>query len=141
VCDVFQNSGTRPTCSYFTMLREPIDRIVTSYFHCNMRPTDILCATSQLDASKTDIIQWAFHQRNYLFTQLTIDSHYCIKFPQNKERAAPCRYRERILHEQTDLEPRLQFILEDLEDRFAVLGIFEHFEESLLLSERVRTIN
>jgi hypothetical protein len=138
VCEDFQDSETQPSCSYFTMLREPIDRIVSSYFYCKVRPTDILCATKQLDASQANIVQWALHQRSFLFTQLTIDYRYCNRFPQTMRRTAPCWYRQRALEEQTDLGLILQFILEDLTNRFAVIGIFDHFQESLSMFEKVR---
>jgi hypothetical protein len=137
VCDAFQDSVKPPSCSYFTMLREPIDRIVSSYYYCKMRPIDILCASSKLRASEANITQWAFHQESYLFTQLTIDSGYCSRFPQTVKRPVPCWYRERAIHEQTDLEPTLEFILKDLPDRFAVIGLFEHFQESLAMFEKV----
>jgi hypothetical protein len=53
----------------------------------------------------------------------------------------PCWYIERILHEQTDLEPTFQFTLKDLTDRFAVIGIFEHYQESLSMFEKVYGLN
>jgi hypothetical protein len=106
-----------------------------------MVPRDILCATKLLDASKADIIQWAFHQRNYLFTQLTTDTHYCSRYQESMHGTEPpCWYIERILHEQTDLEPTFQFTLKDLTDRFAVIGIFEHYQESLSMFEKVNNI-
>ena len=40
--------------------------------------------------------------------------------------------------EQANLETKLHFILEDMTDRFAVIGMMDHFEESLSMFETVR---
>jgi hypothetical protein len=58
-------------CSYFTMLRDPIEREVTSYFYCQVDDWDALCSSRRLHTRRTNIKQWALHQRSYLFTQLT----------------------------------------------------------------------
>jgi hypothetical protein len=126
-----------PSCSYFTVLRDPINRVISSYFYCKVRPTDILCATKQLNAREAGIVQWAIHQRSFLFTQLTLDYRLC-KEPSSKPlQSAPCWYRQRAVQEQTDLECTLQSVLEDLADRFAVIGILDYLQESLSMLEKV----
>ena len=137
LCDDFQIYETLP-CSYFTVLRDPIDRAVATYFYCKVRSWDMLCATNQLKATEANISQWALHQRNFLFTQLTFDVRYCQGASKDTQRSAPCWYRQRAIMEQADLETRFQFIVKDLTDRFAVIGILDHLKESLSMLETVR---
>ena len=40
--------------------------------------------------------------------------------------------------EQADVETRFQFLLEDMIDRFAVIGMLDHLEKSLAMFEKVR---
>jgi len=59
-------------CRWFTMVREPIDRLVSSYFHCKLNAMDPLCASSILNAKRATIEQWAEHWGNYLFRELML---------------------------------------------------------------------
>ena len=76
LCDHFQIDRTPPPCSYFTVLRDPIDRAVATYFYCKVKPEDRLCATNKLKATQSNITEWALHQRSFLFTQLTVDRQF-----------------------------------------------------------------
>ena len=136
ICDDID--GMLQPCSYFTLLRDPIDRAVATYYYCIVRPGDELCTTNQLNATEANITQWVLHQRSYLFTQLTFDVRYCDRFSQEAERSMTCWYRQRVLMEQADVETTLKFLLEDMIDRFAVIGMLDHLEESLAMFEKVR---
>ena len=138
LCDDFQIDRTPPPCSYFTVLRDPIDRAVATYFYCKVRPSDMLCATHKLKATQSNITEWALHQRSFLFTQLTLDRQFCARFSMKEQWSVPCWHRQRIAMEQANLETKLHFILEDITDRFAVIGMLDHLEESLSMFETVR---
>jgi hypothetical protein len=128
--------GMIQPCSYFTLLRDPIDRAVATYFFCQLNPYDELCATFQLSAVRANITDWVLHQRNYLFTQLTFDVRYCDRFSFQASRLT-CWYRQRSLMEKTNLGSTLKFVLDDMIDKFAVIGILEYFQESLDMFEEV----
>lgn len=70
ICKVV--SADRP-CAYYTMLREPRQRIASSYLHCQYEPDDQLCMTHVLDARDATFVQWVGHQGNYLLRQLLFD--------------------------------------------------------------------
>ena len=57
-------------CSYFIVLRDPVARIVSSYFYCKREPDDMLCASPQLDARNASLREWAVHQRSFLLVSL-----------------------------------------------------------------------
>ena len=133
ICDTVPN--TQP-CSYYLLLRDPIDRAVSTYFYCKVERDDQLCATDQTDASKVDIKTWVIHQRSFLFAQLTFDIRYC-NMSRRQQQRLPCWYRQRTLMEETNLDQRLEFVLRDLVDRFAVIGMLDRFEESLVMFEEV----
>lgn len=122
---------TMKPCSYYMLLRDPIERAVSSYFYCKVKYKDELCATLQLDARKVDVKKWALHQRSFLFAQLTFDIGYCNMSKETQRIQLPCWYRQRMLIEQTDLQPMLEFVLNDLINRFAVIGMLDNFEESM----------
>ena len=138
LCDDFQIDRTPPPCSHFTVLRDPIDRAVATYFYCKVKPSDMLCATHKLNASQSNITEWALHQRSFLFTQLILDRRFCARFSIKEQWSVPCWYRQRIAMEQANLETKLHFILEDMTDRFAVIGMLDHLEQSLSMFETVR---
>ena len=140
LCDDIQIDRTPPPCSYsyFTVLRDPIDRAVATYFYCKVRPSDMLCATHKLKATQSNITEWALHQRSFLFTQLTLDRQFCARFSISEQKSVPCWYRQRIAMEQANLDTKLHFILEDMTDTFAVIGMLDHLKESLSMFETVR---
>jgi len=68
LCD-FVSPGSRP-CAYFTMLRDPRERVASSYLYCKTHRTDQLCDSCHLEASKATFADWVVHQGNYLYKQL-----------------------------------------------------------------------
>eukprot|EP00118_Oscarella_pearsei_P027754 m.311328 g.311328 ORF g.311328 m.311328 type:complete len:372 (+) comp65414_c0_seq1:24-1139(+) len=134
ICDDIRDRD----CSYFSVLREPVSRVVSSYFYCKREPSDLLCASQQLSAQKATLRAWAVHQRHYLLTQLTFNVRYC-NLSREEQQQLPCWYRQRHLMEQRNdaLERLADLVVNDLESRFAVIGILEHFEESLAMMAQV----
>ena len=133
ICDTVP---TNQPCSYYLLLRDPIDRAVSTYFYCKVERDDQLCATNQTDASLVDIKKWVIHQRNFLFAQLTFDIRYC-NMSRLQQQQLPCWYRQRTLMEEMNVDQRLEFVLNDLVDRFAVIGMLDRFEESLVMFGKV----
>lgn len=78
-------------CRWFTMVREPVDRLVSSYFHCKLHAKDPLCASSVLSAKSATIEQWAEHWGNYLFRELML--HPDLR-PAALEQPSPVEYRD-----------------------------------------------
>ena len=70
LCNVLPS--TRP-CAYYTMLREPRERLASSYLHCKYEPDDQLCMSHVLQARNATFPEWVRHQGNYLFRQLMFD--------------------------------------------------------------------
>lgn len=128
--------ANKQPCSYYMMLRDPIDRAISTYFYCKLEPEDQLCASHQVDARKVDIKQWVLHQRSFLFAQLTFDIRYC-NMSRLEQQRLPCWYRQRMMMEETDVSALLEFVLDDLADRFAVIGMLDQFGQSLAMFEEV----
>lgn len=137
ICDTVLNEQP---CSYYLLLRDPFDRALSTYFYCKVEKDDLLCASNQMDANKAHIKEWAIHQRSFLFAQLTFDIHYC-NMSRLQQQQLPCWYRQRAMMEETDLQERLKFVLSDLVHRFAVIGMLERFQQSLVMFEKVYGLN
>jgi hypothetical protein len=134
ICDMVPSK--RP-CSYYLLLRDPIDRAVSAYLYCKVERDDLLCASNQADASTVDIKKWVIHQRSFLFAQLTFDVQYC-NMSRLQQQQLPCWYRQRILmEEQASIDQQLEFLLSDLVDRFSVIGMIDDYEESLAMFKKV----
>ncbi|XP_002740263.1 uncharacterized protein LOC100374895 [Saccoglossus kowalevskii] len=148
LCDVLDD---RP-CSYFTLMRDPYDRIVSSYQFCKYQLDDPLCCAT--DARFLSIKEWALHQGSYFFRQLqfnTID--ICspeayrelirprmdrVNYKGRDANKPPCWYKHKVLLESMDEADQkiiLEYILANLETWFSVVGVTEHFDEFLRLLE------
>jgi len=58
-------------CTWVTMSREPIARLVSAAFYCKYdKPGDPLCGRTRIDAQTATIRDWAKHWGNYLFREL-----------------------------------------------------------------------
>ena len=130
-------------CSYFIVLRDPVARIVSSYFYCKREPDDMLCASPQLDARNASLREWAVHQRSFLLVQLAFNVRYCNLSRVDQWAKEPCWFRQRALMERDAfrLNEFARFIVDDLSNRFAVIGLLEHFAESLEMMTEVYGID
>ncbi len=147
-------------CSYFTILRDPYERLISSYSYCRRARRDQIC--SALGANDVSIKEWALHQGSFFFQQLLFDPTFCTThFMRHKTltsmrdirhdiigadrlSSAPCWFRQKvIMHNalnanQTEL--LLQYCLENLEKWFAVIGLVEEYDMTLTLLEDVYKI-
>lgn len=115
-------------CSYFTMVREPYDRVVSHYYFCRSGgPTPMSC-----DGTLED---FARHTCNLIFFQMI--HRYLCRHEIPGVDASPWRCRDvgGGLHTVEQRGRQLDYILENMDKIFAVVGITEEFETSLRLLE------
>ena len=151
------NQVTQKYCSYFTILRDPYERLISSYSYCKRARTDQIC--SALGANDVSITEWAQHQGSFLFQQLVFDPLFCTThFLHNKNlsslegiphsiiganriHSAPCWFRQKVVmhHVLNDSqsEALLNYCLENLENWFSMIGLVEEYDTSLTLLEDV----
>lgn len=148
-------------CSYFTILRDPYERLISSYSYCRRARTDQIC--SALGANDVSIAEWAQHQGSFFFQQLLFDPVVCSKnllsnqtlFSLNGIQhdiagrskrtnplgSAPCWFRQKVAMHNTvnkiQSEALLKYCLEHLENWFSVIGLVEEYDASLALLEGV----
>ncbi|CAN0244294.1 unnamed protein product [Scytosiphon promiscuus] len=56
--------GEQP-CTWFTVFRHPVSRVVSAYFYCKHSARDQLCASHIVDAREVDLLTFAEHWGNY----------------------------------------------------------------------------
>ncbi|XP_074656599.1 uncharacterized protein LOC141909849 [Tubulanus polymorphus] len=141
ICD---DDKVRATCSYFAMLRDPFDRAVSSYRYCQGALGDEMCAA--VNANRVTLREWIVQQGSVLLRQLVFSSDICRQGASlnvssehviNKDRL-PCWYRQKLSLDRlsvVDLRKTVDHVVENLERWFAVVGIYERFDESVRMFE------
>ncbi|XP_064652816.1 uncharacterized protein LOC135503258 isoform X2 [Lineus longissimus] len=142
VCDTV----TKP-CSYFIMMREPWLRALSSYRYCKTALADEWCSGE--NANKMSLREWIVHQGSVLFRLLIYSSHFCHSLDggatstnKTNNRHLPCWFvqKQRIADlTNSDKHTILDYVLENLEKWFSVIGIYEEFEDSIKLFEETLT--
>ncbi|XP_072033748.1 uncharacterized protein [Amphiura filiformis] len=154
------NYLTYKPCSYFTILRDPYERLISSYSYCRRARRDQIC--SALGANNVSIREWALHQGSFFFQQLLFDPAFCTShFMKNRTLmamggiahdivgsdriyAAPCWFRQKVIMHNAltnnQSEMLLNFCLENLERWFAVIGLVEEYDTSLALLQGVYNV-
>ncbi|XP_038052219.1 uncharacterized protein LOC119724957 [Patiria miniata] len=149
VCDELH----RP-CSYFTVLRDPYKRTLSSHSYCQKARTDQLCTA--LRAEKVSLREWALHQGSFFFRQLVFHPEFCsdqtkwIPFvdlvgephefdgPETLE-GATCWFRQKLIMSltlnRTQHDAVLQYCLDNLERWFKVIMLVDEFDLSLAMME------
>ncbi|XP_071508043.1 uncharacterized protein [Diadema antillarum] len=151
ICDFMTNS----TCSYFTILRDPYERVISSYTYCRRAGMDQTCrALGPWDAS---LKEWAIHQGSYFFRQLLLKPWFCTANSRGNARygdlsgvphspgasfnSAPCWFKEKVILKQSlsesDMDLLLRYSVGHLEDWFSMIGITDEYDLSLAMLERV----
>ena len=147
ICEVLHG---RP-CAYFTLIRDPIDRMISMYFYCQQRRRD--CRVGK----NVSVVEWALKKGSQLFRQITITpGSNTPLFPEYVG-----LYRdlstlaqdpgERIMRYDLDWTKRrkesdlikkqrralLDYCINNMEHWFAAIGITEEFDLSLQMFEEV----
>nr|XP_006819229.1 PREDICTED: uncharacterized protein LOC100369673 isoform X2 [Saccoglossus kowalevskii] len=140
---------TTHACSYITILRDPFERAISSYEYCKVR-NELHCQIR--DATKVSLREWAKFQGSFFFRQLIYNPEYCTdKFDgaidalrvkkgiPEAPRQIPCWYRNELMlsHAMTTVDKAnvLDYVLENLEDWFAMIGINSEYDITLQLLE------
>ncbi|XP_077864918.1 uncharacterized protein LOC100376059 [Saccoglossus kowalevskii] len=144
ICDF-----TEAPCSYFTMLRDPYERVISSYNMCKTS-TQQQCIVK--NASTRSVNEWAVHQGSFFFRQLLTNPAFFtplyiqlvdkLRGPNDSvtNMIPPWWKTELILRHlltNDEREVLLQYVLGRLEYWFAVIGLTEEFDESFLMFEEV----
>ncbi|XP_070566391.1 uncharacterized protein [Ptychodera flava] len=150
MCDEFN----RWNCSYFTLIRDPYERLISCHEFCKHALKDPLCAAS--DARKLTLKEWALHQGSYFFRQLQFKPTYVCSGKIMRENIAPkikrakylgrnavrppCWYRHKLFLDDalndTEKEALLNYFLDNLKNWFTVIGITEEYRTTLGLLQQ-----
>ncbi|XP_077870076.1 uncharacterized protein LOC144363028 [Saccoglossus kowalevskii] len=151
LCDTIDE----PRCSYFTVLRDPYERVISSYEYCKKARVDPHCAAS--DARQLSLKEWVLHQGSYFFRQLLFNpEEICSDLTRRqqvvklidkdeylgrKRRYPPCWYRHKLLLDDVitkqEKQVILQYMLDNLENWFTAIGITEEYDTTLRLLQTV----
>ncbi|XP_070570169.1 uncharacterized protein [Ptychodera flava] len=136
-------------CAYVTVLRDPYERLISSYEYCKVR-NELHCQI--YDANQVSVTQWAVFQGSFFFRQLLYNFEFCKQQSDNvietlrlrkgmTEQPAdiPCWYRNELILSQimnkVDKMKVLRYVLDHLEDWFAVIGIIDEYNKFLSMLE------
>ncbi|XP_071804706.1 uncharacterized protein [Asterias amurensis] len=142
-------------CAYFTVMRDPFDRSLSSHTYCKRNKGDQLC-TAQV-AGNLSLREWALHQGSFFFRQLLFQPEFCSdrtewvpyinldQFPhkfqrgENSLRVAPCWFRQKLIMNLTlteaEEETLLTYCLDNLERWFALIMLVNEYDESLKMAD------
>ncbi|XP_033097275.1 uncharacterized protein LOC117101403 [Anneissia japonica] len=143
VCDDL----SRP-CAYFTFLRDPYERTISSYSYCRRARMDQLCRA--LDPWKVSLNQWGIHQGSFFFRQLLFNPKFCSGYKEYYKRniikndlylQTPFWFRERVILlnmlSVEEYDALVNFTLKHFEQWFAFIGLTKEYDLSLELMSAV----
>lgn len=62
-------------CSWFTVFRHPVSRVVSAFFYCKFRPLDYLCASMRMPPeAHNDVTEFARHWGNFGLRQFAMST-------------------------------------------------------------------
>lgn len=130
-------------CSYFTFVRDPYERVISSYSYCRRAASDQLCQPG--DPWAMSIKDWVLFQGSFLFRQILFRPDYCkvptppVKNKKGRPAGVPCWYKEKqFLKEklnETLEDDLIEYVVSNLDKWFAVIGITEDYDTSLAMLE------
>ncbi|XP_077867504.1 uncharacterized protein LOC144356709 [Saccoglossus kowalevskii] len=138
-------------CSYITILREPYDRMYSLYNHCHKSPGDWIC--SRWDISELAITDLAIYTGSHFFHQVLTNPSICggnksdeayafsATTQQWKPHGKSCStfrtmaYLKYYLNK-SQKEELLEYVIENLENWFTVIGMQDEIVLSLQMIER-----
>lgn len=117
-------------CSYFTLVREPYDRLVSLYFECKRQNDPPGIGID--NCVNLPIVQWAKRvQYSLFFFQI----HRKVECPLDTERSCEFVTEEEVFQAAYN-ETYVKYVANQLDKIFAVIGLQEDFKGSLKLLER-----
>lgn len=140
-------------CAHFLMVHEPFDLALSSYDYCKSNPFNEMCRVFR--SKSVSLREWILQQRGALFHQILFSPELCSqeklrKFKYmlasqssivtNPDHENPCWYRQKLLLGKAlsdqDVGHITDYIVSHLSDWFAVIGITDDVEHSLLMFEK-----
>lgn len=152
ICDAARDKN----CSYFTILRDPYERLLSSFTYCRRAGMDQTC--QGLSPWDVTLKEWAVHQGSYFFRQLLMKPWFCkpnpqyaklglIGIPHSKQTTflhSPCWFREKVILNRSltpaQMDSLLAYCVEHLEEWFSVIGITDQYDLTLAMLEEVYQI-
>lgn len=132
ICDY---ETSRP-CSYFTMMREPYDRVVSHYYFCKDGGQSYPPCDNSLEDFVLDSCSLFFRQTTVRFNCKEYFDHYCddkLMCPQSWHCNATEVHVDNMDITQHERETILQYVIQNLDKMFTVIGLMEEFDTSLEL--------
>lgn len=142
----------KKSCAYFTIARNPFDQAVSTYFYCQSALGDPLCKV--MNANRVSIKEWILLHSDTLFRHFLFHSDVCQFHYQESEQRTnemgskiqfhnpdliPCWYKHKMWLNNLskfDKEVLLQYILDQLEKWFVVVGVSELLNATLTSFEQ-----
>jgi len=138
-------SHPQAPCAYYVVLREPVARILSEHKYCHAVSFEDQCCAGSRGAvymRTLNIAQWAEEKGNFMlehFLQLVpedwyqMSTNYYVPWRQRDRETRINPIENRRVREGPANVADLRFVEEHLEEWFAVIGITERFEESMML--------
>ena len=130
-------------CKQFVVMRNPIDRVLSTYLSCQQNKRDEKCASDWADPETVGYRRWAQHQQNYVLLRLAQarddvlgEEHpdACTN-PGGCLHRTPCWYKHnRRMELDGDVTRTFDRAVQKLSEMDGV-GIFERYAETLKLFE------
>ena len=145
ICD-----GIQRNCSYFTLLRDPMERAISSYYYCQHSLGDEMCRV--LNANHLTLRDWVIHQGSLLFQQILFQANICDLEPKLDRfhehhsedlidsKTMPCWFKHKLYIEQLPMEEQhslIRYIANNLHRWFAVIGLYDEMDSSLQMLEHI----
>lgn len=145
------------SCTFFTMFRHPVTRLVSAFYYCRSRPIDPLCGSGIVLSEDIDLVAFAKHWGNFAFFQFVTrfviadDVNRFLLTPEGGHHPRsdwprfPAWYRLKLYFEAQERDTGADHIsdqalynmlppIQDLiRDGYAAVGILEEFNTTLSL--------
>ena len=145
MCDDFKKP-----CSYFSILRDPFERAQSSYQHCKSSLGDPLCQA--VNANKVTLREWIIYNGSPLLRHLVYKSDICDDIENDEivqnitdpnlvnKNSIPCWYVHKLKMDQllpAEVNHLTDFVVENLKQWFSMVGLYEEFEDSISMLEKI----
>jgi hypothetical protein len=118
-------------CTYINLVDHPVDKALQTYYLCNLNNSLPLCAVTKIAETDTSATQFIVRQGSIFFQKLLYYSRHCKLVGQDEVCIHDPQTFFLLSHQ--DKMAYLADILENIENWFSVVGLMEHYEESINL--------